>query len=183
MFSLREPFREWSVAVNRLDGMLGSVSLWSSASQGPPFLRDERADLPFAIDDHAEGDGLDSSRRQTELDLQPEQRADLVTDQAVQDAAGLLGVDQLHVDFAGMLEGFLDRLLGDLVEDHAFGGFLELVPAGGRLEVPRDGFALAVRVGGKEDVRSIGSGCLEILHQVSLVFHSEVLGQKNPPQC
>ncbi len=59
---------------------------------------------------------------QAGLHLLPEDGGDLVAVQAVEDAAGLLGVDQAAVDLAGLVDGPLDGLGGDLVEDHAAHG-------------------------------------------------------------
>ena len=64
----------------------------------PVLLGDEALDLTLAIDDELERDGLDAAGAQAPADLFPEQRADLVADQPVEHAAGLLRVDHLHVD-------------------------------------------------------------------------------------
>ena len=48
--------------------------------------------------------------------LRDEQRAQRVADQAVDDAARLLRVDEVHVDLARVRERLADRRLGDLVE-------------------------------------------------------------------
>ena len=109
----------------------------------------ERPDLALALDDEADGDRLDPAGRQAALDLLAEERAQRVADEAVDDAARLLGVDEVHVDLARIGEGLADRRLGDLVEGHPL-----LLVAGdvGRLgDVPGDRLALAVEVGGEED--------------------------------
>jgi hypothetical protein len=85
----------------------------------PVFLGDEGLDLALALDDEADGDGLDAAGGEALGDLAPEERADLVTDDAVEDSAGLLGVDAIHVDREGVGEGLLDLGLGDCVEDDA----------------------------------------------------------------
>jgi hypothetical protein len=68
----------------------------------PVLDRQERADLALALDDQAQRDRLHAAGGQPLLDRLPEHRAGLVADQAVQDATGLLGVDLLHVDLAGL---------------------------------------------------------------------------------
>ena len=143
--------------------------------QGPPFLGHERGDGPLTFHNHPQGDGLHPAGRQSQFHLQPEQRADLIPHQPVQDATGLLGVDQLHIDFARMIESVLDGLFSDLVEDDAFGWPLELVPAGGRLQVPGDSLALPVRVGGQEDIGCLGAGFFETFDQIALVAQGEIL--------
>jgi hypothetical protein len=59
------------------------------------------ADLALAVDDDADGDRLDASGRQAGPNLSPEQRAQRVAHQPVDDAARLLGVDEILVDGRG----------------------------------------------------------------------------------
>ena len=74
---------------------------------------------------------------------------DLVAVEPVEDAPGLLRVDQVEVEVAGVLDGPPDRVAGDLVEDHAPHRDLGLE----HLEqVPGDGLALAVLVSGQEEL-------------------------------
>ena len=75
-------------------------------------------------------------------------------DQPVEDAACLLGVDQVHIDRARLLDGFQNRPLGDFVEDDALG------PVDGETQhfgqVPCDGFSFAVLIGGEPDGLRLG---------------------------
>ena len=66
----------------------------------PVLDRDEGLDLALAIDDHAHGDGLHAPGGQAAPNLAAQEVADRVADQAVEDAARLLGVDAVHVDAA-----------------------------------------------------------------------------------
>ena len=116
----------------------------------PRLLGDEGVDLRLAVDHQAHGHGLHPPRRQPGAHLAPEQRAELVADQAVDHPARLLGGDQPAVDLARLGERGLDRALGDLVEDHAV-GVVELERLG---DVPGDRLALAVGVGGEQ--RAVG---------------------------
>ena len=123
----------------------------------PVFRRDEGADFAFFFDDHADGDGLDTAGTEALGDLFPEQRADLITDDAVQDAAGLLGHDAVHVEFAGIGEGLLNGILGDGVEDDAEDLFFGHAEYFGQM--PCDRFAFAVKVGRQiEGVAGFGAG-------------------------
>ena len=79
----------------------------------------ERLDLALALADDAHRDRLHAAGRQPAAHLLPEQRADLVADQAVEDAARLLRLEQVLVELLRVLERLLDRALGDLVEQHA----------------------------------------------------------------
>ena len=83
------------------------------------------------------------------LDLHPEQRADLVAHQPVEQTARLLGVDELHVHRARLLDRALDRLFRDLVEFHA--AFAFRVDAQNGRQMPRNRLALAVRVRREDD--------------------------------
>ena len=66
----------------------------------PVLAGGEAEDLALALDDEPDGDGLHAAGRQAALDLLGEQRAQRVADQAVDDAARLLRVDEVHVDLA-----------------------------------------------------------------------------------
>ncbi len=115
---------------------------------------------PFALDDDPGGDGLDAPGRQARHDLLPQHRADLVAVEAVEDAAGLLGVDEVLVELARVGGGLGDGLRGDLVEDHALDRDLRLQ----RLEqVPGDGLAFAVLIGGEVELVGLGEVALELL--------------------
>ena len=96
--------------------------------------------------------------------LVPQQRRNLVSDQAVQNPARLLRVDQVVIDIAGVFECFLHRFLGDFVEGHAadamffrprpsfFFFFFFAVFAQFIGQMRSDSFAFAVRVRREIDV-------------------------------
>ena len=115
----------------------------------PVFLRLKLLDLLLAVNHHARGDGLHAPRGQPLLDLHPEQRADLVAHQPVEQTARLLGVNELHIHRARLLDRALDRLFRDLVEFHA--AFALRVDAQNGRQMPRNRLALAVRVRRKDD--------------------------------
>ena len=102
--------------------------------------------VAFPLHDDPGGHRLDPARRELGRDLLPQHRADLVAVQPVQDAAGLLRVDQVDVQVAGVLGGLQDRRLGDLVENHPFDRDVRLE---GFQQMPRDRFALAVTIRGQ----------------------------------
>ena len=162
-----------------------------SRLQGPVLPCQEGADLALPIDDQPNGHGLDAAGRKPGSDLAPQQRAQGVADQAVDDPAGLLRVDEVDVDGARLGERLLDRRLGDLGEGD---------PAGpvrgepGRLgDVPCDGLAFAVEVGGKVDEvgprrRLLDRGQLlptvrdDLIHggEVVLHVHAELVCRGSP---
>ena len=119
------------------------------ALEGPVVGGVEGHALPLALHDDARGHRLHAPGRELRQDLLPEDRADLVAVEPVEDAAGLLGVDQRRVELARVGHGPGDRLGGDLVEDHA-------VDRDARLErvdqVPGDRLALAVLICGEVDL-------------------------------
>ena len=115
----------------------------------PVLARREGLDLALALDDQAHGDRLDAAGREAAAHLARDERAERVADQAVDDAARLLGVDEVDVDRARVREGLADGALGDLAEGHA--ALLGDRHVGGLGDVPGDGLALAVEVGGQVD--------------------------------
>ena len=111
----------------------------------------ERHALALPLHDQAGGHGLHAPGGQARGDLAPQHRGDLVAVEPVQDAPGLLRVDQVLVELAQLPEGPLDGLAGDLGEGQPVDGDLGLEHL---QEVPRDGLPLAVAVGGEvEGVR------------------------------
>ena len=58
--------------------------------------------LALALDEQADGDALHAAGREARRDLAPEQRADLVAVEPVEDAPRLLRVDQVRVDVAAV---------------------------------------------------------------------------------
>ncbi len=120
----------------------------------PVLAGRERRDLALPLHDQAHGDGLDTTRGQAAAHLAGEQRAEGVAHQPVDDAPRLLGVDQMHVDVPGVGERLPDGGLGDLRERHP--ALLGERDVGGLGDVPRDGLALAVEVGGEVDGRRRG---------------------------
>ena len=107
--------------------------------------------LTLAIADQLQRDRLHASGAQAAADLVPEERADLVADQAVEHATRLLRVDHLLVDLRRMFERAEHALLGDLVE-HQAADLLPIAAAELLGEMPADRLAFAVRVGRDENL-------------------------------
>ncbi len=141
----------------------------------PVFLLLEGFDFALTLDDQPQSDGLHASGGKAAAHFVPEQRRNLVSDQAVQDTTRLLSIDQILIDVAGMLESFLHGAFGDFVEGDAADaaepvsifififvftlrfvvGFLFLFPGAvvGELagEMRSNGFAFAVGIGSEID--------------------------------
>ena len=145
----------------RLEGLalLASfVMLWSQLGvQRPILFGDEVLDLPFALDDQAQGHRLHPARREPAAHLPPEQRTQVVPDQPVENAPRLLRVHQVHIDVTGMGKRLIHGIFGDLVEHHPLHLFRLQVQ--NLAQVPGDGLALTVGVGGEVD----GAGFLHDL--------------------
>lgn len=94
--------------------------------------------------------------------------------QAVDDAAGLLRGHHVVVDFARRVEGLVDGLLGDLVEGDPRGRLAGRALLQQGLEVPRDGLALAVLVGGQHDGVGRGRAAGEAVDDVLLARQRHV---------
>ena len=112
----------------------------------------------LAVGDQPDGDRLDPARAQVAGDLAPEQGAELIAHEPVEEPPGLLGVDHVHVDRADVAERVLDGPLGDLVEGHAADPLVGQVER--LLQVPGDRLALAVGVGRQID--HVGPGGLAL---------------------
>ena len=114
-----------------------------------PVRRGDEGDaLALAVDDQTHGDGLHAPcRTRIASDLLPQHFRDGVAVEAIDDAPRLLGIHQLHVELARLLERIRDGMLGDLVEDHAAHRHLGLEHF---QEVPGDRLALAVLVRGEQ---------------------------------
>ena len=144
------------------------------ALEVPVRREPERDPLPLPVDDQPGRDRLDAAGGQAGHDLLPEDRRDLVAVEPVEDPARLLGLDEVHVEVTRVLGGLEDRRLGDLVEDHPLHGDvlrLELVE-----EVPGDRLALAVLVGGEEELVGVLEQVLELADLGLLPLGHDVVG-------
>ena len=142
----------------------------------PVLACDEARDLALALDDQADGHGLDTAGREAAADLARQERAQHVADEAVDDAPGLLGVDEVLVDLAGMGERLADRRLGDLAERdpvRLLGGHVRRLG-----HVPGDGLALAIEVGGEEDGVGPLGGLLDVGDLLAAIVADDVLGRE-----
>ena len=144
-----------------------SRSQYDASAEGDP--------LALLGDHQPGGDGLHPPGGEAGHDLLPQHRADLVAVETVEDAARLLGLDEVHVELARVVGGVEDRLLGDLVEDHPLdrdaGLGLQLVE-----EVPGDRLALAVLIGGEVELVGVLEQALELGDVRLLVARHDVVG-------
>ncbi len=140
------------------------------------FLRSEAFYLILPLHDEPHGHRLDASGRQGGLDFLPQHGRQLEAHDAIEHTARLLGVDEVDVDVAGILDGVEDGVLGDFVEDDAAGvGRLELQ----HLEqVPGNGLPLAVLIGSQPDGLGLLGAFLQLGHEGLLVVGNLVDGRE-----
>ena len=127
----------------------------------------EVAYLLLALGDEPHRHTLHAPGRQGRLYLLPQHRRELKAHDAVEHAARLLGIDQVDVDGAGVLDGLHDGRLGDLVKHDAL-GILGLEPQH-LVEMPRDGLSLAVLIRGQPHRLGLLGSLLEVGHEGFLV--------------
>ncbi len=152
----RSPPRRTSRASNAWASVARAVG--EASDQVPVAGRDEGEALALAVDHEPRRRGLHAPGGEAGTDLAPEHRRHLVAVEAVEDAAGLLRVDERRVELAGVVLRLLDRVLGDLVEHHAPHGHLGLQLL---QQVPRDGLALAVLISGEQEFVGVLEGALQ----------------------
>src|SRR4029453_7473401 len=154
-----------AVTLEQLGLELGRLPGGQADGNVPVLLRDAAGDLGFAIANELQGDRLNAARAQPPPDLVPEQRADLVAHETVEDATRLLRIHHLLVDLGRVIERGEDAFLGDLVE-HQPANLFQVSAAELFRQMPADRFSLAVRVGGDEDRLGVLGGVLELLQDL-----------------
>ena len=148
----------------------------------PVFLGDEGLDLLFPLDDQPQGHRLNPTGRAGSRQLAPQYRREREPHQVVQRPAGEIGVHQFLVDFPRVFHRLGDGGLGDGVEHHPLNlGPLDRLLAPQLVQdVPGDGLAFAVRVGGQDQtggplhrVGNVGQPLLRL--GIGIPKHGEIL--------
>ena len=121
----------------------------------------------FALDDEPDGHTLHTTCRKGGLHLAPKHGREFESHQAVEHTACLLGIHEVHVQVAGMLNGFEDGRLRDFMEHDAV--CLLLVKAQHLTQMPRDGFSLTVFIGSQPDLLSLLRLLLQFTDKFALV--------------
>ena len=130
----------------------------------------------FALPVHYETDRyrLYAPRREPPADFPPQDGGELVTDQAVEDAPGLLGLDEVHVYLPRILDGMEDGPLGYFVEDDPAGALR--IEAEGIEEVPRNGLPFAVFIAREPDGVGFAGGGREVGDHLLLIVGHHIIG-------
>ena len=98
----------------------------------------------------------------------------MISDDAIHDAPGLLGVDAIHIDRVRVAEGAGDLVLGDGGELDALGlrgWHAELFG-----EVPGNGLTFAIQDGCEPDLGRLFGGPLEIVDGLLFAFENLIRG-------
>ena len=138
----------------------------------PVFPRLECADLVFSVHNQTHRDRLHSACGKSAADFAPEERAELIADDAVENAARLLRIDKIKVDLVRMRHTCLHTGFGDLIELDAVVLF-GIEPEQLR-QMPRNRFTLAVRVRCEPDARAFLCARFQILDNILFALHFDI---------
>jgi len=120
----------------------------------PVFARAKRLDLGFALADQAQRDRLHAAGRAAARQFAPQHRRQRKSDEIIQRAPGQIRIHQLAVDLARMTECLEDGVAGHLVEHDPLD--VDVLQNAARVQhlahMPGDRLALAIRVGGEEQL-------------------------------
>ena len=154
-------------------GLKAAAGLLQPGLEVPVAAAAEGPAGPLALHEQAHRHRLNPAGAQPPRHLFPQQGREGVAHQPIQDPPGFLGVHQLHVELAGLIQSPADRLLGDLVEDHPLHRHLG---AEQLQQVPADRFALPVFVRGQQQPVGTLEGVLELLDHLFFVLRHHVEG-------
>ena len=108
---------------------------------------------------------MNTTGTQTTINLAPENRRNFVAVKSVDNAAGLLSLNQVFVDVARVAQCGLNCLFGDFVKHHSLHRNLWLEHL---QKVPGNGLTLTVFIGGEIELIRVLQGCLEVAHGLAL---------------
>ena len=140
----------------------------------PVFLGLEGLDLLFPVHNQPNGHALHPSGGQAPAHLAPQKGAELIAHQPVQDTPGLLGVEEVAVDGAGMGHALGNALFGDLAEGDPV-GVLD-VQTQQMSQMPADGLSFPVRVGGEKDLVGLLGFAFQFLDELFFALDVDVAG-------
>ena len=146
-----------------------------SCFHAPISCRDELHSLALPLHHDAHGHALHTPCRQLGPDLFPKHGRDFKPVETIQHSSGFLGFYQTDVYIAGFFNSVADGRLGYLVEHHALdfhiGGRRKLFQ-----QMPSDGLAFSVFVGGQIDPIHAARQLLEAVDVLALVFVDHIDG-------
>ena len=150
--------------------------LCKHGSDVPILFGFEFAYFVFAVDNHFERGGLNSSRRQSRFlarfDFARKYGRNLVAHKSVEHAARLLRIHEIHIDFARIFHSRTHGFRRYFVE---LDTHLVALNSEGVFEVPADCFAFAVRVGCEIDFFVFFDRLRKFFNRFFLVGRHDVL--------
>ncbi len=162
----------FALGVGSQTGSEGSAALAEFGVDVPVLVGDELFDLDLPVADQAHGHALDAPGGKAPADLAPQKGRQLVAHQAVQLTPGLLGIEKVHINGAGMGHTLLHAFFGDLIKGDAVGlGRVQTQNVG---QMPADGLAFAVRVGGQQNAVGMLGLVLQFADQLFLAFDGDI---------
>ena len=139
----------------------------------PVFDRLKIINLAFTLDHQPQCHRLHPSSGQAVAHFAPQDRAKAVTHQTIQDAAGLLGIDQVHVDLTRFGKSFFNGAFGNLMEDHPAGAlWFDLSRFH---QMPGNRLAFAVKVSRQVNLFNLCCQSFQFFYDRSLFIRHAVL--------
>ncbi len=143
----------------------------------PVFLRLESLYFRFPITDEPDGHRLHPAGAQPPAHGFPQQRADFIPHQPVEDPPRLLGVNPVLVNSQGRFQRLLDGLGSNLMEKNPIYAFPAAQLPG---NMPGDGFPLTVGVGSQVDGIGRFRRLFQLTDDLALAANSHIVGRKFP---
>jgi len=151
---------------------------------GPVLLGLKRLNFLLAFADDPQRDGLHAPGTQTTLDLLPQQRANFVAHQAIEEAARLLGRHFVLINATGLLQRFSDAFFGDFMQQNTvhvvWRGAVQF--AG---DMPGNRLSLPIWIRRQVDPLDLLGFSTQLLQELSLalnrhVFRRKIMSNINP---
>ena len=134
----------------------------------------ESLQFALALNQKAHGHTLHAACREGGLYLAPQYGRQLEAHQAVQHAAGLLCIYQIHVQMAWCLDGLQNGRFRNLMEHNAVGSLF--VKSQHLAQMPGDGLSLAVFIACQPYLLGLLGLRLQFAHQLLLLFGNLIFG-------
>ena len=144
--------------------------------EGPVLFGAEGLALALAVDDYPERHRLHPAGADAALDLVPQQRAQLIADQAVEDAARLVRVEQVVIELRGIGDRLFYSGRRNLMQQHAADLGLGLAEMIG--DMPCDRLAFAIGVAGEVDVVLALGGGLDLAEYLLFALDYDEIGRE-----
>ena len=160
----------------KVHGKALALTVFQHGVNRPVFFRAKSADLFFPVHDNAGGHRLHAAGRKAVAHRFPEIGREFIAHHPVPDTAGLLGVDQIHVNGTRLLDRSAHHGGRNLVESDAQSLFgIQPQRAG---QMPGNGLPFAVRVGREIDFFGGLGFFFDLFDEVALAADVDVMRLK-----